>query len=51
MALVTAGQFIDFFVGADDGASAQLICYGVTAVLLMVFAIVAAVKSKQKASL
>lgn len=51
MALVTAGQFIDFFVGADDGPNAQLICYGVTAVLLVVFAIVAAVKSKQKASL
>ena len=51
MALVTAGQFIDFFVGADDGPNAQLICYGVTAVLLVVFAIIAAVKSKQKASL
>lgn len=36
MALVTAGQFIDFFVGADNGPNAQLICYGVTAVLLVV---------------
>ncbi len=35
MALVTAGQFIDFFVGTDDGMDAQLICYAAAAALLV----------------
>ena len=48
MALVTAGQFIDFFVGADDGMDAQLICYAAAAALLVAFGVAAAVRPKKR---
>ena len=48
MALVTAGQFIDFFVGTDDGMDAQLICYAAAAALLVAFGVAAAVRPKKR---
>lgn len=49
MALVTAGQFIDFFVGSENVETGTLICYGAAAALLAVFAVIAALRPRKKA--
>ena len=49
MALVTAGQFIDFFVGSENVETGTLVCYGAAAALLVLFAVIAAVRPRKKA--
>ena len=48
MAFVLAGQMIDFFATADTKAVVAPVCYGISAALLVIFAIVAYTGKKDK---
>lgn len=49
MALVLAGQLIDFFTCPATSAFIEPLCYGISGALLVIFFVVAAVRGKKKA--